>query len=288
MNIKPGNIAEHLNQGLNYSGMTRSFSPLYSNIGIDAHSGTLYIHYNRQTSTLYAPFFALPADAACTEKIDSLHYKTADCEGILAFYDTDSFLIEWHGEGALPLCCQPGKHLLDQWTAGKDQHVILIQGYFASTDRRDPDQKCAYLLGFRAICGTVAQTGGSICVLPDSQHHALVAVCFACLDFSAIDLLNKLNQAPKNIQCAMDAAHDWIHECTQLLNCSADSPSEAAALSNAIRPLIMNLCKAPGQLRLIGPAGDAAPDLPPGEKLTIGWLRLSQDKEVQAHVVPSH
>ncbi len=250
MNITSDRLTEYLNQGLCYCGASQSFSPLYSNMGIDAHSGALYIHYNRQTSTLYAPFFSVPADGVCIEKVDSLHYKTAHFDGTLAFYDTDSFLMDWHGEEGLALCRQPGMHLAQQWTADTNPHFHLLQGYFRSTDRRDPDKKCAYLMGIRAIHGSITQIeDGSIRILPDSKHHGLVAICFACLSFSQEDMMAKLNRAPDSIQYAMEATNRWIFECTKELDLPISSCGEAKALSNAIRPLLMNLCKAPGQLR---------------------------------------
>jgi len=250
MRITADNLIGYLNQKACYNGASQSFSPLYSNIGIDARNGAFYIHFNRRTAVLYAPFFDIHIDAACTEKVDSIYYQTEKSYAILSFYDMDAFLLDWNSKYPLTLCCQPGKHMISQWIVSADHLTVLLQGYFALTDNRDPDRRCPYLVGIRAIHGSIMQTeDGSFYVLPDAQHHTLIAVSFACLDFSADHLLKKLQQAPENIHCAIKATRNWIWECTQNLDCSVDSPEEAAVISNSIRPLLMNLCKAPGLLR---------------------------------------
>lgn len=237
-------MIDFIDADADFSGRERSYSPIYSNIGIDGDSLALYAHYNRKTAALYAPFIKLPGDRrACHARADALRVTTSLGAAELAFYDTDAFLLSYKGEDDVTLAARAGAQLSDTWALNGADSIVL-RGAFKLEDARDPDNECAFALGVRALKGEISadHDGG----IRARGADMLLAVAFSCLTAPDERARELLARAPESITRAISAARKWFEECTQGLKLDARTPREAEVISKAVRALTMNLAKAPG------------------------------------------
>lgn len=230
--------------GADFSGQERSYSPIYSNIGIDSASLALYAHYNRKTAALYEPLFTLPGEGReCQARADGLRFTTTVGAAELAFYDTDAFLLSFKGEGGVTLAARAGAQLSRAWEI-RSGDLIILRGAFKLCDARDPDNTCAFALGVRAIRGELsAARGGGVCA---KGADVLIAVAFACLTSPETRARALLARAPESMHLASSATREWFEKCVKGVKLSARAPREAEAICRAARALTMNLAKAPG------------------------------------------
>ena len=230
----------------------RSFSPLYSNFGLCFDTQTsgpeLLLHYNRKTRPIFSPLFSF--DAPCTARGTFLSAQFTGGRGAyeLCFYDTDAFVLR--GENAAKVrifdeaCCD----MQSCWRISADRDMLLVQGYSANGDDRDPDAFAPVLCGVRVLTGTLKEDDGGVEILPDARGDLFFAAAFAVLEISAQRLQEKLLAAPTDLDGAKSAMRRWAEDCAGGLQRMPAQRDAQRTFLTAVCGLLMNLTKAPGNL----------------------------------------
>ena len=230
----------------------RSLSPLYSNFGLcfDTHTcgPQLLLHYNRKTRPIFSPLFSF--EAPCTAKSAFLSTQFSGVSGSyeLCFYDTDAFVLCGKNAAKVRVFGQAGCAMHAHWNLFSDAEMLLVQGYSANADDRDPDAFVPVLCGLRVMAGTLTAENDGAVLLPDKDGNLYFAAAFSVLEISADRLKEKLLSAPEHPDGAKSAIRCWAENCAGgLQRLPAQSDTQRTFLM-AVSGLLMNLTKAPGNL----------------------------------------
>ncbi len=242
-----------LNCRMNYEKMQNSFSPIYSDFGLGLDSEfagirSLYMHYNRSTATLWEPLLKLNGDVTEYEPYaDRVTYRTVYDKCEMAFYDIDSVFISCETQKSIALFAEKAKSLNDIWIQEKGNGFVILRGYSKNGDDRDPDKEVAVMAGLRVLTGTLSVDGCEISVSPVEGEIRLV-LSFDVMNVSKEKLMERLFNAPYDIEAASQKTREWILQTIKDLNLKISDDEQSTVFLKSIITLIFNLAKAPGNL----------------------------------------
>ena len=250
--IDKRNLLEVLSRVNRYDTPQETYSPFCSNIGLilDERSrgvDALWLHYNRFNRTLWKKLIDLPF-AYSPARSDVTKLIFGDGEAALAFYGTDCFMLSCDGVEALGLFRQSAERLADCWVCSQDGSTLILQGYSANGDDRDPDDTVCFLAGIRAIHGRLRETEDGITAVCDKTGRLSLAFAFEFLEISEISLKDTLDRCPATTDEAARQCGDQLLSCAGDLSLTAHTATEEAMISKALHGLLFNLTKAPGNL----------------------------------------
>lgn len=250
--IDKNNLLEVLSRVNSYETLQETYSPFCSNIGLilDERSrgvDALWLHYNRFSRTLWEKLIDLPF-AYSPERSDVTKLTFGDGEAALAFYGTDCFLLEYKGNETVGLFRQPSDRLPDCWVRSKDGSLVILQGYSANGDARDPDNSVCFLAGVRAVHGTLSVTEEGVTAVCDDTGRICLAFAFEFLEISEESLKEKLYRCPETVEEAAKRCGEHLLFCAGDLSLTAHTETEAAMIAKALHGLLFNLTRAPGDL----------------------------------------
>ena len=243
------NISDYSKGNGDYSAGDTSYSPFFSNIGLEIHADApgitkFWLHYNRFSRVLWNRF----ADfGAIFDKETSSPEKIVFGSGAeLAFFGTDRFMLSVCG-GAAALLQSPDEALLSCWCAENGEKYMLVRGYSKNGDARDPDEAVPFMLGIRAVKGRLENGANGICALPENGS-LLLAFAFEALETDADRIKDDLFSAPEGIEECAEKCLEEIKRTVKELDLVC-SDGEALAAVRAINGLTENMALAPGQLK---------------------------------------
>ena len=188
MTIDRDNLLSVLSRENRYLTPQETYSPFCSNIGliVDEHSrgvDAIWLHYNRYNRTLWEKLIDLPYSYNPT-KSDVTKLVFGENEAELSFYDADCFLLETEGTGEILLFSQPSERLTDCWVRCADDATVLLQGYSANGDARDPDETVCFMAGIRATNGSLHVSDTGVTAVGDDKSRMRLAFAFALQELS--------------------------------------------------------------------------------------------------------
>ncbi|MBQ6067272.1 MAG: hypothetical protein IJK89_10690 [Clostridia bacterium] len=246
------NILDLLSEEKTYTTPRETYSPFYSNIGLilDENStgiDALWLHYNRFSRPLWNKLIDIPA--AFNKKrsrVEEIVFGFGQAK--LAFYGTDRFLFSANGIASAGLFRGPAGQTGERWRTRCDEKTILIQGYSANGDARDPDRDVCFLTGVRALKGALAADGTDISAYCDADGDLLLAFAFECLTIDEQRLLQKLANCPETVEEAAGMCAKHLRDCVSEFSITVNTETERRMLAKALHGLLFNLTKAPGDL----------------------------------------
>ncbi len=236
---------------MNYTISQNSFSPLYSDFGLGldgdfAGIRTLYLHYNRSTSSLFEPLLTLPGKLETyTPRADKVVYKTDESECEISFYDEDCVLTSCRTQCKISLF--NSQTLNDFWIADMDESTLVLQGYSNNGDSRDPDKEVAVMVGVRALKGKLSCENDEISALP-VDGEILLSFAFDVMNVDASEIKARLQNSPESVELAAEKTRAWVCETVKSLDVRLDDERQSTVFVKSIITLIFNLAKAPGNL----------------------------------------
>lgn len=230
----------------------RSMSPIYSNFGLcfDAETAgpALLLHYNRRTRPVFSPLFSFASPCSAESTFLSTVFSRGEERYELCFYDTDAFVLR--GECAAPLrfFMPEGSALHPSWEVRTEENLLILQGYSANGDDRDPDAFVPVLCGVRVLRGRLVRGDAGVEIFPDEAGRVYVAAAFSVLRISSARLMGTLKNAPSDPGGAKRNLCAWAEKCTDGLRYLPAEPDARRTFLTAVSGLLMNLTKAPGAL----------------------------------------
>ena len=250
--IDRSNILDLLSEENTYTTPRETYSPFCSNIGliVDADNtgvDALWLHYNRFSRPMWGKLLDFPATfnkkRSRTEKL-----VFGSDKATLAFCGTDRFMFSADGIASVGLFREPAEQTKDHWIKRNDGKTVVIQGYSANGDARDPDPEVCFLAGVRAVTGTLTVDGTGVTAHCDEAGAVTLAFAFEYLEIDEKRLLQKLASCPKDVEEAAALCAEGLRECVRDLSLTAKTATERKMLAKALHGLLFNLAKAPGDL----------------------------------------
>ncbi len=238
---------------MQYDICQNTFSPCFSSYGLQfdgVFSGikSLYLHYNRSSRPTWNKFMLLAGEIIeYIPRADSVKIKTTEAESTIAFYDRDCFAVKCNTKKSVQFFAEESNKLGDIWVTDKGQNHIIIQGYSANGDDRDPDKFVPIIVGLKVIKGTLKADGKNVLVEPENgEIYVSIAADIINVDADIIKL--KLEKTPDDIDSVIRCTRGWINECIKEFDVRVDNSRDFGVLIKAVMALIFNLTKAPGNL----------------------------------------
>ena len=250
MKLTKENLPRYLLNVNDHSSRNKSYSQFRSNIGLEIHEtgiDGLWLHINRFSRTLWDRFADFPA--AFDKELSTpwrLVFTEKDIYAELAFYGTDTFVFSSRGIGSAVFLAKPSEHLGEHWFEQRSSDNVLIRGYSKNGDARDPDECTPFLLGIRAVKGSLSEEGELTASAENGDIY--LAFSFEALETDADRISEKLAGAPGNSAEAAESCLEDIKEQVSGLDFECNE-KEAAIIAKAVNGLTANTVKAPGRLK---------------------------------------
>ena len=250
--IDRSNILDLLSEENTYTTPRETYSPFYSNIGLILSENSrgidaLWLHYNRFARPLWNKLAEFPA--AFNKELSRVEMPVfGNGKAKLAFYGTDLFLLSAEGIDSVGLFREPAEQTGEHWITKNDGKTVVIQGYSANGDGRDPDREVCFLAGVRAVKGTLTADETGICAHGNAEGSLLLAFAFEFLEIDEQRLLHKLACCPNDVEEAALLCAEDVRENVRDLSLTANTETERRMLAKALHGLLFNLAKAPGDL----------------------------------------
>lgn len=268
-----------------YDTPDRSFSPFWSNVGLGFRAGVgagapglasavgfaggpaaatnepsssghglpgiaaCYLHVNRITRTLGAPFLEAPG-RWLGETADALSVVQRLDVGRLgvAFAGTDTVVVDAEG---LP-------YVRFAWLDDPDLQRLRLDGRGAvrrwrallpTLDARDPDAFLPVAIGVRVLAGRWDDDGAAARVVADADRALRVVVTVGLLDADDFELDARLDSAPASFEAAVARSRAWLADALGTWRPPAPTPDAERLAATAAYALLANTCAAPGAMR---------------------------------------
>ena len=241
------NIYEKIIKAINYESYHTSYSPMFSNIGLQLTNdiegvGSLYLNYNRSTRSVFENLISFAVkmnlENSTAEKI-----IFGQNEASLAFYDIDTFLFESEKLDKVLLFQNRSENTLDLWKNFEDD-ILFINGYSKNLDERDPDEKVGFVIAAKIIEGDLQKD-----TVYSNKNKIKIAFTVQILEINEETLVSRLNEAPNTIDEAMQKCSKWFMDNLKDFDITLKTKEESDAIASAVQGLLFNCTKAPGKLR---------------------------------------
>lgn len=239
---------------LDISTRDKSYSPLFSNIGLTASedlSGVvaLLLHYNRTSRVVWKSFLSFEEEVVrCPSSIDRLIFQKENKRVQLAFCDRDCFVLDAEGLKYITICEEAAEDFKDVWVEKKED-CLIIRGYSCNADGRDPDETVPFIVGIKVIQGSLCEWEGRIIISADDKEKIVVAFAMEILEVSEVRILDELKNVPNSAELAAQMTQSWFRECLNGFQTTVASQREQDVLSEAVKGLLFNAAMAPGYLK---------------------------------------
>lgn len=291
-------LVELLGDDLDHGRPDTSFSPFWSNVGLGLAAGsaedgtpglasgagfaggpaaaargapqdrprppgiaTLYLHLNRVTRALGAPFLAVPGRlVADARRALTVEQDLSEGRLRIAFCGTDTFVVEATGvdHARLAFLDDPALRLAGVGRLGADRRY---RASVPTLDARDPDPVLPVTIGARLLHGAWddGEASGRLRAAPDGDWRLLVTV--ALLEVDDARVAAQLDGAAATFDEALGRSRAWLAEALGGWHLPEPEPAAARLAATAAYALLSNGCAAPGLLAgPVGRTGDATPE----------------------------
>lgn len=244
-------VIRDLGERIDYDGANRSFSPHYSDIGLGFNSTPgvtrLYLHYNRRTIELGAPFITVNGAIRDFRHAPYGVVQVLEGGGMFrtSFYDHNAFVARVSKIGSVTLSFTHEKMIMVR--TNTREGWVSLECLLPTGDERDPDSHVPFVAGVRVLEGSLQQNAEDRTITITGPEIA-VAVAVRCLDVAWADIAAKLNRAPASCDDCENNTRRWLSQAVGLLQYTPETQSEAVALATAVHVLVSNACLAPGLL----------------------------------------
>lgn len=244
-------VMRDLGERIDYGSADRSFSPHYSDIGLgfDDNPGVsrLYLHYNRRTTEIGAPFIALDGEVRDFRQAPYGVVQVLKDGGMFrtSFYQENAFVLRASNVGSLRVSCAHSDMTMVR--ANAREGWVSLECLLPNGDERDPDSHFPFVAGIRVIEGDIEGSVGDGTFTVTGPDIAL-AVAVRCLDVAWADIASKLKKAPESCDACEDSTRLWLSQAIGMLRYHPETRPEAAALATAVHVMVSNACMAPGRL----------------------------------------
>lgn len=249
-------LVDLLGERLDYDAPDRSFSPHWSDIGLgfDGSPGvaTLYLHYNRVTRALGAPFLEAEGRVE-VDRREALQVRQTLDRGTLgyAFGETNTFVLDGAGTSWARFAFLDDPDLerlrVTRPEAAERRYTALLP----TLDARDPDRTVPIVVAVRLLHGQWdddAGTGRPGRVVADDGGRLVACVSVAVLEVDDDRIALRLDSAPHSLAEAVDRSREWLAAALGSWTPEEPSPGEARLGARAAATLLMNTCASPGNL----------------------------------------
>lgn len=253
MRLNKESAAKYLEKISDFSTPDRSFSPFYSNIGLVIRPGgkelELWLHYNRASRLVWGKLFdlGLPQNGELSSP-DRLVLTEDGKKAEISFFGADSLIADFRTDRAVGLFEAPGKGAERCWAEKWDEKLLLLRGFSANADDRDPDETVPVCAGVKLIHGRLTEENGAFAAEPEEGRVTLAAV-FEFLETDSGRVLAKLENAPGDIEKAVSLCGEMITDTFKDLDTEVKGETEAELAAKALLGLAFNMAKAPGELK---------------------------------------
>ena len=159
MKINKETILKYLESFSDFASSDNSFSPFYSNIGIEVNpeaegSGALWLHYNRASRKMWDNFLTFPLKQNC-EKTSSwcVFYGSENKNVRITFTDVDTVFVGAENVDEIKIFAEVNKKLRSFWIESFNENEITVRGFSENADDRDPDETVPFYAKLKAIDG---------------------------------------------------------------------------------------------------------------------------------------
>lgn len=241
--------------GINdFSSAQKTFSPFYSNIGIETNpdkdgSGALYFHYNRSSRVTWNSFISFPLrqNKELSTAWQIVFGESQQVAGI-TFADTDTVYFSSKGLSQIELLKDADENLASCWTDGISETGTEIYGYSKNTDDRDPDETVPFYIYVRVLCGRLKKRGKEIYINADEDNKIIFSAAFEILNIEKATAKCKASYAPESFTDAAEKCRNFYLQCFEDFTLEAGSEEEKKLAAKAAYGLCANLARAPGKL----------------------------------------
>ena len=243
-------IYNELKKVTSFPDVLNSYSPMFSSIGLcmrpeEKGIGRIYFGYNAFTRALFDRFlympYALNPELSCIYKLVFGNNKAS-----LSFWKSDGLIFECCEAESIELFKGISADTTDLWVEFCDGEYLIIRGYSKNGDSRDPDEKVNFLVGVRAICGTINTENGF--KVNAVNGKITIAVNFEALKASTKYLKSVLANAPTDVKTASQLCRRWIINNIGSSDIETDDGAQAQAAAAAAVELLFNATRAQGSL----------------------------------------
>lgn len=246
-------ITELLGSNLDFSTPDTSFSPMFSNIGLCIENkggiGGIFLHYNRITVKFYSPLIQIPGELiTCKKSAFEVHQVFNHGEAKIAFYDRNSWLLDYQGSEAFTLNLASVENLHHKKVEIEDKRVFL-KGSHETTDDRDPDKYFPLIFGLKVLQGTLEDNNGVVSFIPNEQGRLVVSSAIEILEIDKLQIIDQLDKA-SDIESAKICSQNWLNECLgDGVTINGKNNYEEGIQARAVYTLLSNCTEAPGILK---------------------------------------
>jgi hypothetical protein len=219
---------------------------------------TLYLHLNRVTRALGAPFLAVPGTLARdTRRALMVEQDLGDGRLRVVFSGIDTFLVEATKveHARLAFLDDPELRLTGVERQGADRRY---RASVPTLDARDPDPLLPVTIGARLLHGAWDddEAPGRLRAASDADWRLLVTVALLEVDDTLVEA--QLDGAAATLDEALGRSRAWLTEALGSWRLPEREPEAARLAATAAYALLSNGCAAPGLLAgSAGGAGDA-------------------------------
>ena len=254
MKINRETILKYLESFSDFASSDNSFSPFYSNIGIEVNpeaegSGALWLHYNRASRKMWDNFLTFPLKQNC-EKTSSwcVFYGSENKNVRITFTDVDTVFVGAENVDEIKIFAEVNKKLRSFWIESFNEKEIAVRGFSENADDRDPDETVPFYAKLKAVDGKFLCKNNEI-KIENSDGKIMFICAFEFLEISTENAEEKIKNSPQKICCAAEKCKMMIADCFNELDINVPDEKSAELAAKAIHGLVFNLAKAPGELK---------------------------------------
>lgn len=255
-------VIETLGDSITFDWAERSYSPLYSNIGLvfidRAGLPGVYFHYNYRNVAIKNVLEINEDILDFNSDLLGTTQKFKNGEARYSFYDINSFLVEIDGLDDVKVNFNPKKKIsisglgeykykYTPWVEKQDGE-FLFKGYMPNRDKRDPDPMYPISMGVKILNGSVSEHGAEGIDVKQKEGKILIAISFQVGDIDNYDMIKKLASAPSNIETARQITKDWFAKALKDLPLTTGNQEEQRIAAMASMVLTFNACVGNGYL----------------------------------------
>lgn len=254
MIINREKIVENFNSINDYSSMQKTFSPFYSNIGIEVDSetdgaGALWLHYNRSSRKMWDNFISFPLKQ--NKELSSafeIFYGDNINNSHITFCDTDTVYFSSDNLAFAELFREANEKLKSFWIENCDENFFEAFGYSVNTDERDPDETVPFYICAKAVDGHFESSKKTVKILCDKNKKITFVLSIKILDIDRENAIEKIKNAPENFSKAKEKCKMFYLDCFDNFSIKINREDEEKIIAKAAYGLTANLAKAPGKI----------------------------------------
>ena len=248
-------ILKQLEKINDFSSADKSFSPFFSNIGLEVNpekegAGALWLHYNRSSRKLWNSLMAFPLKQ--NKALSSpwcVSYGEGEKTAALTFGNTDCIMFTAEGLERTGLFTQPDEKLHSFWIESFTETDVSLRGYSYNTDDRDPDETVPFRAYAKILNGSFSREGEKLFAEAENGK-ILLGISFGFLDnLDTVESAWEKSGYPMNeFKAACESCRSIAVQNTLFFSLEPKDERTAFLAAKALHGLSSNITKAPGRL----------------------------------------